>query len=70
MVHLCTIFIVSPIFFSIARTDKDVVEAVRDIGASEFQGFKTVTLPIIMPGVFEGEKVCSIMSSQIKHHDA
>jgi len=61
MVHLYTIFMVSPIFFPMARTDQDVIEAARDIGASEFQGFKNVTLPIIMPGVFEGEKVCAMM---------
>ena len=70
MVYLHTIFMVPPIFFPMARTDKDVIEAARDIGASGFQGFKKATLPIIMPGVFKGEKVCSSVSSQIQHHDA
>lgn len=34
-----------------AGFDRSLEEASRDLGANEFQVFKTVTLPLIMPGV-------------------
>ena len=45
-----------------AGFDKSLEEASRDLGANEVQVFRTVTLPLIMPGVISGALLAFTLS--------
>lgn len=45
---------VLPLFVSIQKIGKDVIEAARDLGASEFQAVVKVVLPLSIPGIRAG----------------
>jgi putative spermidine/putrescine transport system permease protein len=53
-VHLFTVFMIVPIFNSMARIDKALLEAARDAGASEWQTLRLVVLPLCKPGIAIG----------------
>ena len=53
-VHLYTLFMVVPIFNSMMRIDKSVLEAARDAGASAMQVLAHVILPLCRPGIAIG----------------
>ena len=44
-------FFILPLFASLERLDGRLIEAGRDLGASAFQTFKRVTLPLSVPGL-------------------
>ncbi len=46
--------IVGPIFFSLAKIDRGLIEAARDMGASPFQIFREIIGPLSLPGVAIG----------------
>ncbi len=48
-VHLDTVFMIVPIFNSLARIDRRLIEAARDGGASGAQILWTVILPLAKP---------------------
>ena len=54
MVHLYTLFMVTPIFNTMMRIDKSLVEAARDGGASAWQIIWNVILPLAKPGIAIG----------------
>lgn len=54
MVHLYTLFMVTPIFNTLMRIDRSLIEAARDAGASPFQILWTVILPLAKPGMAIG----------------
>jgi putative spermidine/putrescine transport system permease protein len=54
MVHLYTLFMVTPIFNTLMRIDKSLVEAARDAGASSLQVLTNVILPLAKPGMAIG----------------
>ncbi len=54
MVHLYTLFMVTPIFNTMMRIDKSLVEAARDAGAKDWQIIWNVILPLARPGVAIG----------------
>ncbi len=54
MVHLYTLFMVTPIFNTLMRIDRSLVEAARDAGASEIQILWNVILPLAKPGIAIG----------------
>jgi putative spermidine/putrescine transport system permease protein len=54
MVHLYIIFMIAPIFNSLMRIDRTLVTAAEDMGASGFQTFKEVVLPLSAPGIAIG----------------
>jgi putative spermidine/putrescine transport system permease protein len=54
MVHLYTLFMVTPIFNTLTRIDKSLIEAARDAGASGFQILTNVILPLAKPGMAIG----------------
>ena len=54
MVHLYTLFMVTPIFNTMMRIDKSLVEAARDGGASAGQIIWNVILPLAKPGIAIG----------------
>lgn len=47
-------FLILPLFAVLDRIDQRQIEAARDLGASPFQAFRRVTLPLSMPGVLAG----------------
>ncbi|RWX75010.1 ABC transporter permease [Neorhizobium lilium] len=54
MVHLYTLFMVTPIFNTLMRIDKSLVEAARDAGASSWQTLTNVIIPLAKPGMAIG----------------
>lgn len=53
-VHLYTLFMMVPIFNSMARIDRSLIEAARDGGASGWQTLIHVILPLCKPGIVIG----------------
>jgi putative spermidine/putrescine transport system permease protein len=53
-VHLYTLFVVVPVFNSLMRIDRRLVEAARDAGASGRQVLLHVVLPLSKPGLAIG----------------
>lgn len=54
MVHLYTLFMVTPIFNTLMRIDRSLVEAAQDAGASGWQVIWNVILPLAKPGIAIG----------------
>nr|WP_244630433.1 ABC transporter permease [Nitratireductor aestuarii] len=54
MVHLYTLFIVVPIFNTLMRIDRSLIEAARDAGASDWQILWNVIIPLAKPGMAIG----------------
>jgi putative spermidine/putrescine transport system permease protein len=54
MVHLYTLFMVTPIFNTMMRIDKSLVEAGRDAGATAWQIIWNIILPLAKPGIAIG----------------
>jgi putative spermidine/putrescine transport system permease protein len=54
MVHLYSLFMVTPIFNTLARIDRSLVEAARDAGASSWQILTNVIIPLAKPGIAIG----------------
>ncbi|TCS63825.1 ABC transporter permease [Primorskyibacter sedentarius] len=53
-VHLYTLFMVVPIFNSMMRIDRALIEAARDNGASAAQTLRHVIIPLCKPGIMIG----------------
>jgi spermidine/putrescine transport system permease protein len=47
-------FMVLPLYSTIERLDKTYLEASLDLGATQFQTFRDITLPLTMPGIVTG----------------
>ena len=54
LTHLYTLFMVVPIFNSLMRIDRSLIEAARDAGASGPQTLLHVILPLARPGILIG----------------
>ena len=54
LVHLYTLFMIVPIFNSMLRIDKEVIEAAYDTGANQFQIITNVIIPLCKPGIIIG----------------
>ena len=54
MVYNFLPFMVLPIYNTLVKIDKDVINAARDLGANEVKTFTKITLPLSMPGVISG----------------
>ncbi len=54
MVHLNTLFMVTPIFNTLMRIDRSLIEAARDCGATGWQVLWNVVLPLAKPGMAIG----------------
>jgi spermidine/putrescine transport system permease protein len=51
LVHAWAAFAILPIFLSLSKIDKSLLEAASDLGESPIRTFFRVTLPLSMPGV-------------------
>lgn len=54
MVYNFLPFMVLPIYNSLEKIDKNVVNAARDLGANGSETFRKVIFPLSLPGVFSG----------------
>ncbi|MGR6432393.1 ABC transporter permease [Rhizobium sp. PAMB 3174] len=54
MVHLYTLFMVTPIFNTLMRIDRSLVEAAKDAGATGWQTLWNVIIPLAKPGMAIG----------------
>ncbi len=53
-IHLYTLFMIVPIFNSMMRIDKSLIEAAADAGASEWKTIWHVVIPLCKPGIAIG----------------
>ena len=53
-VHLYTLFMVVPIFNTMTRIDRSLIEAATDAGASPFQVVRDIIIPLCKPGIAIG----------------
>lgn len=61
MTQIYCVFMVGPIAFMLSRIDPNIIEAARDLGAGFFRIFRTIILPLSMPGVVVGAIFVSVM---------
>jgi putative spermidine/putrescine transport system permease protein len=61
MTQIYCVFMVGPIAFMLGRIDRNLIEAARDLGASFWKIFRTIILPLSMPGVVVGAIFVSVM---------
>ena len=61
MTQIYCVFMVGPIAFMLGRIDPNVIEAARDLGANFWRIFRTIILPLSMPGVVVGAIFVSVM---------
>jgi putative spermidine/putrescine transport system permease protein len=54
MIQLYILFMITPLFFSLAQVDRAALEAARDLGANWWRTFREVILPQTMPGIVIG----------------
>ena len=54
MIYSLLPFMIYSVFVSAEKLDRGLVEAARIMGATRFQAFLTVSLPLTMPGLFSG----------------
>jgi len=54
LVYILLPFMVMPLYSSLEKLDKPVLEAARDLGASKLQTFIRIILPLTMPGIVAG----------------
>ena len=53
-IHLYTLFMIVPIFNSMMRIDKSIIEAAYDLGANGFQILFNIIIPLCKPGIVIG----------------
>ncbi len=61
MTQIYCVFMVGPIAFMLGRIDGSVIEAAQDLGAGFWRIFRTIILPLSMPGVVVGTIFVSVM---------
>ena len=61
MTQIYCVFMVGPIAFMMGRIDASVIEAAQDLGAGFWRIFRTIILPLTMPGVVVGAIFVSVM---------
>ena len=54
MVYNFLPFMVLPIYNSLSKLDRELINAARDLGANNVQTFMNVTLPLTVPGILSG----------------
>jgi putative spermidine/putrescine transport system permease protein len=61
MTQIYVVFMVGPIAFMLSRIDPSLIEAARDLGAGTWRIFRTIVLPLSLPGVVVGAIFVSVM---------
>jgi putative spermidine/putrescine transport system permease protein len=58
LTHILLPFAIFPVYSVLGRLDTTLKEAARDLGASSWDTFVRVTLPLTMPGIVAGALIC------------
>jgi len=53
-------FMILPLYAFLDRIDRSLLEAARDLGASPFEAFRMVTLPLSMPAILAGIAIIAL----------
>lgn len=61
-IAFCIGFVAIVVRSRLAGLDESLIEAARDLGATPWQAFRTVTLPLIIPGVIAGALMAFTLS--------
>ena len=62
LTHIYTPFTILPVYASLEHIPRNLVEASHDLGATPFQTFWKVILPLSMPGVIAGATFAFVLS--------
>jgi spermidine/putrescine transport system permease protein len=62
LTNIYTPFVFLPIYASLAHIPKALLEASQDLGASSARAFRTVILPLSVPGVIAGATFAFVLS--------
>jgi spermidine/putrescine transport system permease protein len=62
LTHIYTPFVFLPIYASLEHIPRKLVEASQDLGASPWQTFRRVILPLSLPGVVAGATFAFVLS--------
>lgn len=62
LTHIYTPFAILPIFASLEHIPRNLIEASHDLGASSWQTFLRVILPLSLPGVLAGATFAFVLS--------
>lgn len=54
LVYILLPFMILPLYSSIEKLDRSYLEAAKDLGATKFQAFIKIILPLTMPGIIAG----------------
>jgi putative spermidine/putrescine transport system permease protein len=54
MIQLYILFMITPLFFTLAQVDRTAIEAARDLGGNWWRTFLVVILPQTLPGIVIG----------------
>ena len=65
MVYVLLPFMIYSVYTSAEKLDRGLVEAARNLGASRFRAFLSVSFPLTMPGLFSGVVLTFIPSMGI-----
>jgi len=60
MVYILVPFMFLPLFASVERLDPALIQASHDLGATPFQTFRRVVLPLTLPGIVAGSIIVFI----------
>lgn len=61
-VSFCIGFVALAVQSRMAGMDQSLIEAARDLGATPWQGFCKITLPLLMPGIIAGAMMAFTLS--------
>lgn len=62
MVYLYLPFMLFPMVLGLSNIRADAVEAAQDLGASRWQQFRDIELPLAVPGIMIGALLCFVIS--------
>lgn len=62
MTYVLLPFMFLPVYASVEKLDRSLIDASSDLGASPFQTFRRVTLPLTLPGIAAGSVLVFIPS--------
>ena len=62
MTYVYLPFMVLPLYANLVKMDFRLLEAARDLGATPWQAFWRISLPLLMPGILSGAMMAFIIS--------
>lgn len=62
LIYVYSLFMILPIYLSLDRLDKRLIEAAADLGAGPVNTFRRIVLPLSMPGVLSGSVMVFLLA--------